>query len=212
MSHYACGDTDPREVMSRGIEAAERARLPLLFGMRRPEDWPLEQQLSRLRSGDIVTYCFRSQPHCIVQNDKVLPCVHEAHKRGILFDVGHATEAFHFDVAQAAIDDGFLPNTISTDLQHFHIGQATRHDLPLVMSELLAAGMPEDKVFAAVTSTPAGLLKLDDAGVLRTNAAADLTVLQDRHTGQFGDINGQSCAGTLWTATLVVRSGRVIRI
>ncbi|MCH2202855.1 MAG: hypothetical protein MK102_12860 [Fuerstiella sp.] len=211
VSHYACGDTDPREVMSRGIEAAERAGLPLLFGMRRPEDWPLEQQLSGLRTGDIVTYCFRSQPHCIVQNGKVLPCVHEARERGILFDVGHATEAFDFDVAQAAIADDFLPNTISTDLQHFHIGQTTRHDLPLVMSELLAAGMPEHKVFAAVTSTPARLLKLNNSGVLRTNAAADLTVLQDSHTGQFGKVNRQSCSGTLWTAALVVKNGRLIR-
>jgi len=212
VSHYACGETDPREVMSRGIEAAERAGLPMLFGMRRPEDWPLEQQLNLLRSGDIVTYCFRSQPHCIVQDGQVLPCVHHARERGILFDVGHATEAFNFDVAQAAINDGFLPNTISTDLQHFHIGQAPRHDLPLVMSELRAAGMPEDKVFAAVTSTPARLLKLDDTGVLRTNAAADLTVLQDRHTGQFGDMNEQSCVQTLWTSALVIRSGRVIRM
>ena len=212
VSHYACGDADPREVMSRGIEVAERAGLPLLFGMRRPEDWSLEQQLSRLRAGDIVTYCFRSQPHCIVQNGKVLPCVHEARERGILFDVGHATEAFDFDVAQTAIADDFLPNTISTDLQHFHIGQTMRHDLPLVMSELLAAGMPENKVFAAVTSTPARLLKLNDSGVLRTNAAADLTVLQDSHTGPFGQVNRQSCPGTLWTAALVVRSGRVIRI
>ena len=210
VSHHACGNTNPREVMSRGIEVARRAGLPLLFGMRRPEDWPLEQQLNLLRSGDIVTYCFRSQPHCIVQRGQVLPCVRDARGRGILFDVGHATEAFNFDVALAAIDDGFLPDTISTDLQHLHANQATRHDLPLVMSELLAAGMPENKVFAAVTSTPARLLKLDDSGVLRANAAADITVLQDSHTGQFGNVNGQSCVGVLWASTLVVRSGHVI--
>ena len=211
VSHHACGDTDPREVMCRGVEVAERAELPILFGMRRPEDWPLEQQLNLLRSGDIVTYCFRSQPHCIIQGGQVLPSIRDARSRGILFDVGHATEAFSFDVAQAAIDDGFLPDTISTDVQHLHIDQATRHDLPLVMSELRAAGMPENKVFAAVTSTPARLLKLDDSGVLRANAAADLTVLQDSHGGQFGDVNGQSCVGTLWTSTLVVRRGHVIR-
>ena len=210
VSHHACGDTDPRKVMCRGVEVAERAELPILFGMRRPEDWPLEQQLDLLRPGDIVTYCFRSQPHCIVQDGQVLACIRDARRRGILFDVGHGTSAFCFNVAQTAIVDGFLPDTVSTDLQRFHINQAVRYDLPLVMSELRAAGMPENEVFAAVTSKPARLLKLDDSGVLRANAAADVTVLQDSHGGQFVDVNGQSCVGTLWISTLVVRGGRVI--
>ena len=210
VSHHACGDTDPREVMRRGIEVAEQTGLPMLFGMRRPEDWPLEQQLELLRPGDIVTYCFRSQPHCIVQNGSVLPCVREARERGILFDIGHGTSAFCFDVAQAAIDDGFLPDTVSTDLQRFHIDQAMRHDLPLVMSELRAAGMPEKEIFAAVTSRPASLLKLNDAGVLRENAPADLTILQENPDEQFVDVNGQMSVRTLWTATIVVRNGSVM--
>ena len=210
VSHHACGDTDPREVMRRGIEVAEQSELPMLFGMRRPEDWPLEQQLELLRPGDIVTYCFRSQPHCIVEGGKVLPCVREARGRGILFDVGHGTSAFCFDVAQAAIKDGFLPDTVSTDLQRFHIDQAPRHDLPSVMSELRAAGMPENEIFAAVTSRPASLLKLDDAGVLRENAVADLTVLQASHGEHFVDVNGQTRVRALWTSTLVVRNGSVI--
>jgi dihydroorotase len=206
VSDRACGDTDPREVTRRGIEVAEQTNRPMLFGMRRPEDWPLDQQLDLLRPGDIVTYCFRSRPHCIVQDGQVLPCVRDARSRGILFDVGHGTSAFCFDVAQAAIDDGFLPDTISTDLQRLHIDQALRHDLPRVMSELRAAGMPENEVFAAVTSRPASFLKLDDSGVLRANAVADLTVLEASHSGQLGD----NCAGTLWTSALAVRRGRVI--
>ena len=210
VSHRACGDTDPREVMRRGVEVAEQTELPILFGMRRPEDWPLDQQLNLLRPGDIVTYCFRSQPHCIVQGGQVLPCIRDARTRGILFDVGHGTSAFCFDVAQAAIEDGFLPDTVSTDLQRFHIDQPVRHDLPLVMSELRAAGMPENEVFAAVTSRPASLLKLDDSGVLRANAVADLTVLEACNGAQFGDVKGRFGSGTLWASAFVVKRGRVI--
>ena len=210
VSDRACGDTDPLEVMRRGVEVAEQTGLPLLFGMRRPEDWPLDQQLDLLRPGDIVTYCFRSQPHCIVQGGQVLSCIRDARQRGILFDVGHGTSAFCFDVAQAAINDGFLPDTVSTDLQRFHLGQAEGHDLPLVMSELRAAGMPENEVFAAVTSRPASLLNLGDSGVLRANAAADLTVLQAGQSEHFSDVERRSSAGTRWTSVFVVKKGHVI--
>ena len=210
VSARACGNSDPREVLRRGIEVAEQTDLPILFGMRRPEDWPLDQQLELLRPGDIVTYCFRSQPHCIVEDGHVLSCIRDARNRGVLFDVGHGTSAFCFEVARAAIEQGFPPDTISTDLQRFHLDQIMRHDLPGVMSELHAAGMPESEVFAAVTSRPACFLRRADVGVLRPAAAADLTVLQTSHSEPIGDGAGESLAGSLWTSALVVREGRVV--
>ena len=210
VSDRACGNSDPREVLRRGIEVAEQTGLPILFGMRRPEDWSLEQQLELLRPGDVVTYCFRSQPHCIVQDGHVLSCIYAARHRGILFDVGHGTSAFCFEVARLAIEEGFLPDTISTDLQRFHLDQAARHDLPRVMSELRAAGMPEPEVFSAVTSRPASLLQRADVGVLRVDAVADLTVLQARHSAPFGNVAGRPSAGLLWISALVVREGRVV--
>ena len=210
VSRRVCGNTDPREVLRRGVEVAQQSELPLLFGMRQPEDWPLDQQLELLRPGDIVTYCFRSQPHCIVEKGRVLPCIRAARRRGIRFDVGHGTSAFCFAVARAACKDGFLPDTVSTDLQRFHIDQATRHDLPTVMSELRAASMPENEVFAAVTSRPASLLQLDDFGVLRVDAVADLTVLQAGHQEPFADATRPANVGPAWTAALVVKGGHII--
>ena len=210
VSDRACGATDPREVTRRGIEIGERAGLPLLFGMRRPEDWPLREQLELLRPGDIVTYCFRSQPHCIVEKGKVLACVREARERGILFDVGHGTRAYCADVARAAIDDGFLPDTISTDLQRAHLERGVRHDLPLVMSELRAAGMPEHQIFAAVTARPASVLGLGESGMLRPNTVADLTILQQ--SGLSSNSESPSVHNPCWTAALVVRQGQVITV
>ena len=57
----ACGDNDPREVMRRTLEIAERTHRPILYGPRRePSDWPLAEQLKLLRPGDVFTYCFHS--------------------------------------------------------------------------------------------------------------------------------------------------------
>jgi dihydroorotase len=127
--------------------------------MRRPEDWPLEDQLRLLRPADVVTYCFRRTPHCIIHEGRILAGVRVARERGIQFDVGHGRGSFDFVTAMAALRDGFAPDTISTDLQRGHVGQTPIHDLPLVMSKLRAAGMQDRDVFAAVTSKPAEILR-----------------------------------------------------
>lgn len=211
-SHHCCGATDPREVLRRGIIAAEQAGLPILYGMRRPEDWPLEEQLALLRAGDVVTYCFRRTPHCIVQNKRVLTVVREARDRGILFDLGHGCGSFDFAVAEASVQDGFEPDTISTDLQRDHIGQTPIHDLPLVMSKLRAAGMKESRIFAAVTSRPARILGLaDEIGSLKVGSRADLALLRWREQIQpLVDVHGQVRTGGRWEAAATIRAGKLV--
>ena len=210
-SHHACGSTSPHEILRRGITTAEETGLPILYGMRRPEDWPLEEQLALLRPGDIVTYCFRREPHCIVHDGRVLPCVMDARNRGILFDIGHGMGSFNFDVAESAISDGFAPDTISTDLQTNHLGATPQHDLPLVMSKLHAAGMPSEDIFAAVTSTPASLLNVEsESGRLSPGRRADLLVLDQLPNQTLYDVTGQSRAGTLWTARLTMLAGQLV--
>jgi dihydroorotase len=210
-SHHACGLTDPREILRRGILAATETSQPLLYGMRRPEDWPLDEQLALLRPGDIVTYCFRRTPHCIVNDGRVLACVKDARQRGVLFDIGHGMGSFSFDIAEAAISDGFAPDTISTDLQVRHQGTVPQHDLPLVMSRLRAAGMPAAEIFTAVTTTPAGILNVDgETGLLSPGSRADLLVLDSLPNQTLYDVMGQSRVGTLWTPQLTIAAGRPV--
>jgi dihydroorotase len=211
VSHHACGDNDPREVLQHGLLAAEQSGLPVLFGMRRPEDWPLEEQLSQLCPGDVVTYCFRKTPHCIIEHGRVLPCVLDARQRGILFDVGHGMGSFSFEVAEAAIGAGFLPDTISTDLQNGHAGQSPQHDLPLVMSKLSASGMTDADLFRAVTSTPAAVLGIEDeAGSLRAGSTADLVVLDRKPDITMSDVHAEIRTGNRFSACCVVREGHLV--
>jgi dihydroorotase len=210
-SHHACGSTSPHETLRRGITAAEETGLPILYGMRRPEDWPLEEQLALLRPGDIVTYCFRREPHCIVHDGQVLDCVRVARNRDIQFDIGHGMGSFNFDVAESAISAGFAPDTISTDLQTDHLGATPQHDLPLVMAKLHAAGMPSTDIFAAVTSTPARLLNVEsESGLLSPGRRADLLVLDQLPNQTLYDVTGQSRTGTLWTPRLTMLAGQVV--
>lgn len=210
VSRNACGDTDPRAVLRRGLEAAERSGLPILYGMRRFEDWPAADQLRLLRPGDVVTYCFRREPHCIVEEGRVLPAVRDARQRGILFDVGHGTASFDFDVAEAALGDGFPPDTISTDWQAKHAGCKPAHDLPRVMAKLLAAGMNEADVFAAATWKSAEILRNDEIGSLTVNACADLTVLGCNDDELLHDVNGNRRRARCWYPRLTVRAGAIV--
>lgn len=212
VSRHACGETDPREVVARGLQVAERSGLPILYGMRGNEQWPFAEQMARLRRGDVVTYCFRSRPHTIVVNGRVHPAIRIARERGILFDVGHGRASFDFEVAEAAIRDGFPPDTISTDFQRGHVDAQPRHDLLGTMAKLMAAGMSESEAFAAVTARPAAALRRDgELGQIRVGAPADLVVLRASE-GPFTwhDTSGGTRLGRHWSTLLTLRNGQVV--
>lgn len=213
LSEATCGTSDPHWVFDQALVAADRAECPLLVGLRRTDQWPLEDQLRRLRPGDVVTYCFRPPPCCLLDDGRVHPAALQARTRGVLFDVGHGMQSFVFDVAQRAIGEGFLPDTISTDLWSKHLGQSPVHDLPRTMSKLLAAGMTEHDAFSRVTAAPAKVLGLSgEIATLRAGACADFAVLHWRpDAAPLTDVLGQTRPGGCWEAVLTVRGGEVFQ-
>jgi dihydroorotase len=212
ISRIACGPTDPREVLRRALEVAYATGKPLLFGVREPADWPLTEQLALLRPGDVVTYSFRGDPGSLLEGGRVHPAARAARERGVLFDVGHGVQSFDFGNAEAAIADGFPPDTISSDQYLRHVGSRPRHDLPRVMSKLLAVGMPEADVFAAVTVRPAQVLGLaQEIGRLTPGACADVTALRwNPAAAPLVDANGVARPGGCWEPVLTVRAGQVV--
>ena len=202
---------DPHPVLDRALQAAGRTGRPLLFGTRMDPDWPLDEQLPLLRAGDVVTYCFNPLPEGLVRDGRVRPCVHEARTRGVLFDIGHGMASFSFPVAEAAIGEGFWPDTISSDQYHRHVGSRPQHDLALTVSKLIAAGMPEREAFRRATLRPAEILGLDgEVGSLRPGTCADVAVLERAAGGDavtLRDVDGVERHGVRWVPSLTVRAG-----
>ena len=211
-SRASAGASDPRLALELALEAAGPADRPLLYGLREPDDWSFAEQFELLRPGDVVTYSFRREPHGIVAGGRVRPEVLAARQQGVLFDVGHGMTSLDFGELEAALGEGFPPDTISTDQYARHVGSSPRHDLPRTMSKLLAAGMPESDVFRAVTSRPAEVLGLaDEAGGLRPGAPADLPLLQFRDdTRPLADVHGTTRPGGCFEAVLTLRAGEPI--
>jgi dihydroorotase len=211
------GDSDPQEIMRRVLSAANATGRPLLFGSRRePSDWPLAEQLALLRPGDALTYCLHrgtdSGEESIVKDGHVVDAVWEARERGVLFDMGHGMNSFDFGVVEAAIAEGFMPDTISTDIKRRHIGFKPPHDMPLVMSKLMAAGMPEHEILARSTLHPARALGMsDEIGTLAPGACADLAVLRwNPDKAPLVDSVGVSRMGGSFEPVLTVRGGGTI--
>ena len=203
---------DPKEILRRGIEAAERSGRPILYGPRFNSDFPLEEQLPRLRAGDLFTYTFSPRPDNIIAGGRVRRAVWEARDRGILFDGCHGAQSFSFAHVEQAIAEGFYPDTISTDQYRAHVSADPPHHLPGTMSKYIAAGMPEAEVLARATARPAALLGLEgEAGTLAPGACADLAVLQWNPDGRLSDVLGVERPGGSWEPLATVKSGEVVR-
>jgi dihydroorotase len=130
-------------------------------------------------------------------NGRVLPQVLQARKRGILFDFGNGRTAhWTWDSAQRAMQQGFLPDTISSDITG---AGATDQVLNLanVMSKFLLLGMPVDQVIARVTANAARAIpEYKSYGTLRAGASADVAVLELREGNfEFADNYGGKRTG-----------------
>ena len=101
----------------------------------------------------------------------------EGRKRGVIFDVGHGGGSFAWRIAVPAIKEGFLPDSISTDL---HIGSMNSgmKDMLNVMSKFLAMGMSLDDVIARSTWNPAREIHREELGHLSVGSLADVAVLR----------------------------------
>ena len=72
----------------------------------------------------------------------------EARARGVIFDVGHGAGSFWFRNAVPAVEQGFIPDSFSTDL---HIENFTILSINDVMSKFLSMGVPLEDVIRRST-------------------------------------------------------------
>ncbi len=209
-AHYA----GPEWVaVERAVEAGKLANIPVMvdFGNFRAERPFQDLVLKKLRPGDIYTHTYLGAVPMLDDDKKVNSYLFEARKRGVIFDVGHGGGSFLFRQAVPAIEQGFLPDSISTDL-HISSMNAGMKDMLNVMSKFLNMGMSLAEVVKRSTVNPANEIKRPELGHLSEGAEADVAVLRVLK-GDYGfvDVNGARLAGTQkLEAELTVRGGRVV--
>jgi dihydroorotase len=209
-AHYAGPEWAPVE---RAVEAGTLANVPVMvdFGSNRPERPLAELVTKKLRPGDIYTHVYSGLRGEQDPSGHVNPALLEGRKRGVIFDVGHGGGSFLWRIAVPAMKEGFIPDSISTDL---HIGSmnAGMKDMLNVMDKFLAMGMSLDEVIARSTWNPAREIKQDALGHLSVGAAADVAVLRVEK-GRFGLVDmygGRLDATQRLMCELTVRDGKVV--
>jgi dihydroorotase len=185
------------EVLRRAQEAASAFRLPVMIHMGQTVS-PLPKLLALLKPGDIVTHMFAPPPNSIIDDSgHILPEVLAARRRGVRFDLGNGrTGHLRWDMADAILKAGFLPDTFSTDWTP--AGRTSQIiNFPNVMSKFLMLGMPLDQVIACATANAAKVFPVfRERGTLKPGAPADIAILDFREgTFQFEDNFGNQRSG-----------------
>jgi dihydroorotase len=159
-------------------DLADASGLPMMVDMYYPPP-SVEQIFPMMRPGDISTHMYKGYTGglTIDWNTRVRPSAIEARGRGILFDLGHGGGSFAWDVAVPACEQGFYPDTISTDL-HAGSVQLPDCDMPNCMSKLMALGASLEDVVRWSTVNCAKAMRRADLGTLRVGGPADVTVLE----------------------------------
>jgi dihydroorotase len=199
--------------VDRALEAGTIADIPIMvdFGRAYPEKSLAELVTKKLRPGDIYTHVYSGLRGELDQSGRANPALFEGRKRGVIFDVGHGAGSFAWRVAVPMIHEGFLPDSISTDLHAGDMNGGVKEMLS-VMSKFLALQMPLDEVILRSTWNPAREIKQEHLGHLSVGAPADVAVLR-LERGDFGfmDVYGARLGGTQkLSCEMTLRDGKIV--
>jgi len=136
----------------------------------------LREILNRLRSGDILTHCFRPFPNAPLVGGRIRQEALLARERGVIFDIGHGMGSLCFATARGMMEQGFLPDVISSDVHTLCI-DGPAYDLLVTLSKFLAMGMPLGDLVERATLRPARAVRRSELGVLQSGGLGDATVL-----------------------------------
>jgi dihydroorotase len=203
--------------IDRAVEAGRLANVPVMVDDKIFTDTgrtTREELLDHLRPGDIHTHMYNDRQVELVDrfSGKVQPYMWEARKRGVLFDLGHGSGSFLWPVATKAMAQGFVPDTISTDLHQSSILEQ-ESDMPNCMSKMMLLGMSLHDVVMRSTVMPAKeISRYPELGTLGNGHMADIAVLElQSGVFAFKDAWGAKRLGNKrLECVLTVRDGKIV--
>ncbi len=201
----------PWGAVDRALAASAICKRPLMVDFWPRPERPYPELLRKMRPGDIHTHVFAQQFPILDDAGKPNRFLFEARDRGIVLDLGHGAGSFWFRQAIPAMQNGFSPDSISTDL---HIGNVNGPvvDMLTTMSKLLNIGMPLDEVIGRSTVAPAREIGHPELGTLSEGSEADVALLK-LESGQFSftDCGQARYAGSRrLTCHMTLRAGQVV--
>ncbi|MBM3734482.1 MAG: amidohydrolase family protein [Acidobacteria bacterium] len=160
-----------------------------------------------LKQGEIQTQVFAPDASAVDDKRKLRPELASARGRGVLFDSGD----LWFRIAGPAIGQGFLPDTVSTNLT---VGSARLPEASMMttLSKLVNLGVTVNDALERVTAGPARALRRPDLGTLREGGPADLALIavESERRGFLDAGHTRLSGGKSLRAALTLRQGKVV--
>ena len=203
--------------MAKGL--ARSLGLPLYIHVgdiqeRQPLPLDMDAIIDLLDPCDTVTHCYSPNPNSLFRSETELyPSIAAAIERGVGFDVGMGAFNFDFRIARRSMELGFLPTTISSDLQQANVTGPT-FSLVNVMGMFLAMGMSLREIMPMVTTRAAERLSASDRhGALQVGRAADITVLDlvDEPTEFADTLGGRLTGRQRLEVVFTAKHGEIVR-
>jgi dihydroorotase len=203
--------------IDRAVDAGRRAGVPVMVDDKiftNSGRTTKEKLLEHLRPGDIHTHMYNDRQIEVIDRftGQVQPWMLEARRRGVLFDVGHGGGSFLWPVAARAVAQGFVPDSISTDLHRSSAG-IQQSDMHNVMSKMMLLGMSFPDVLVRSTVNPAKQIgRYPELGTLGVGRVADIAVLEEQSgVFAFKDAWPAKRLGTKrLECVLTIRDGKVL--
>ncbi len=168
-----------------------------------------------LTAGDVVTHSLSFQVGALLHGGRLLDEVKAARERGIYFDVGVGRANFSFDSAKKVMDQGLVPDTISSDFTEASRHAGPTHSLVECMAKMMALGVSLEDAIRMTTSKAAEILGIDDeTGTLAVGYDADISILEPVGGDfLFRDPTGATQTGSMALRPIsTVRAGQVMPI
>ncbi len=164
------------KALEKARELADLVNLPIMVHLAPPPP-EFNEIIPYLKEGDIITHPYHGGQKTILdESGRVRQEYWEARQRGIEVDLG--LDRFHgdLDIMKRALEQGFHPDYISSDLAMVNLHSIT-FDLPTTVSKVVATGLSLTEALARCTYAPA--LKMGrekEIGCIREGAPADIAI------------------------------------
>jgi len=214
ISHNSINDSiNVDDTLDQALDLASVMGLPLMVHISRP-CFPLDVVMEQLRPGDVVSQIYHDRGEGILDsNGQVKKIFWKSREKGVFFETAHGRFHFSFSVAQKCLQQGFLPDFISTNLTSRTAFQPPVYGLANLLSKHLALGMSIEEVLVRGTRNPANYLKIKGYPFNLAPGENASFVAWDIQSGKwdFTDSYGGKLRGDkLLAPVLVVKDGVII--
>ena len=189
---------DAAKSLKHTIEIAEKAKTRVVVHVT-DCSLPLAELADMLRPGDVMCHIYHSRGEntCLDENKKVHEGLFKARERGVIIDASNGRSNYDINVCKTALEQGFTPDIISSDINSGSFFLHPLHSSPRILSKYLDLGMSLEAVLDTVTIAPARLINRPELGSMSAGTPSDVCIFKlEQKPIKHEDIAGNTFIGS----------------